>query len=52
MIASEILHTFVGCIGLVLVSPLTTFISSFMYRPAAKGKQTSKAVANALTVNK
>ena len=32
MIASEILHTSVGCIGLVLVSPLTTLISSFMYR--------------------
>lgn len=31
MIASEILHTFVGCIGLVLVSPLTTMICGFMY---------------------
>lgn len=31
MIASEILHTFVGCIGLVLVSPLTSFICGFIY---------------------
>lgn len=29
-ISAEILHTFVGCIGLVLVSPLTSLISSFM----------------------
>lgn len=31
MIASEILHTFVGCIGLVLVSPLTSLICGFIY---------------------
>lgn len=30
-IGAEILHTFVGCIGLVLVSPLTSFISVFMF---------------------
>lgn len=30
-IAAEILHTFVGCIGLVLVSPLTSFISGVMF---------------------
>lgn len=30
-IAAEILHTFVGCIGLVLVSPLTSLICGFMY---------------------
>ncbi|WP_092591111.1 YibE/F family protein [Acidaminobacter hydrogenoformans] len=30
-IASEILHTFVGCIGLVMVSPLTSMICSLMY---------------------
>jgi uncharacterized membrane protein len=43
MIASEILHTFVGCIGLVLVSPLTSVICGFAYkrekdnsRPAVK----------------
>lgn len=30
LISAEILHTFVGCIGLVLVSPLTALISSFM----------------------
>ncbi len=35
MIASEILHTFVGCIGLVLVSPLTTLICGFLYQPIA-----------------
>ncbi|HAX74179.1 MAG TPA: hypothetical protein DCY20_11700 [Firmicutes bacterium] len=31
-ISSEILHTFVGCIGLVLVSPLTSFICSLAYK--------------------
>lgn len=30
-IAAEILHTFVGCIGLVLVSPLTSAISTLLY---------------------
>lgn len=30
-ISSEILHTFVGCIGLVLVSPLTSIICGMMY---------------------
>lgn len=30
-IAAEILHTFVGCIGLVLISPLTSIISGFIY---------------------
>ena len=39
MIAAEILHTFVGCIGLVLVSPLTTIISAFMYQPRPKRKR-------------
>jgi uncharacterized membrane protein len=32
MIASEILHTFVGCFGLVLVSPLTSLICGFAYK--------------------
>lgn len=32
MIASEILHTFIGCIGLVLVSPLTSFICGMFFR--------------------
>jgi Predicted multitransmembrane protein len=36
MIASEILHTFVGCIGLVLVSPLTSVICGFAYRGASE----------------
>lgn len=31
-IAAEILHTFVGCIGLVLVSPLTSVICGFLYK--------------------
>lgn len=30
-ISAEILHTFVGCIGLVFVSPLTSLICGFMY---------------------
>ena len=30
-ISSEILHTFVGCIGLVIVSPLTSIICSYVY---------------------
>lgn len=30
-IAAEILHTFVGCLGLVLVSPLTSLICGLMY---------------------
>ena len=36
MIASEILHTFVGCIGLVLVSPLTSVISGFILRRSSE----------------
>ncbi|MEL7567473.1 MAG: YibE/F family protein [Dehalobacterium sp.] len=32
MISSEILHTFVGCIGLVLVSPLTSVICGLAYK--------------------
>ena len=39
MIAAEILHTFVGCIGLVLVSPLTSVICSFSY---TKNKEEKK----------
>lgn len=31
-IAAEILHTFVGCMGLVLVSPLTSVICGFTYK--------------------
>ncbi|WP_313165450.1 YibE/F family protein [Sedimentibacter sp.] len=30
-IAAEILHTFVGCLGLVLVSPMTSVISGFIF---------------------
>ena len=32
-VSSEILHTFVGCIGLVLVSPLTAIICGIVYCP-------------------
>ena len=31
-ISSEVLHTFVGCIGLVFVCPLTSVICAFMYQ--------------------
>ncbi|RDY27036.1 YibE/F family protein [Romboutsia weinsteinii] len=31
-ISSEILHTFVGCTGLVIVSPLTAIICSYVYK--------------------
>ena len=32
LMASEILQTFVGCLGLVIVSPLTAVICSYMYK--------------------
>ena len=32
-VSAEILHTFVGCIGLVLVSPLTAIICGIVYCP-------------------
>ena len=51
MIASEILHTFVGCIGLVLVSPLTTLISTLMYQPNTKRKLVSHKNINISTGN-
>ncbi|WFA08354.1 YibE/F family protein [Tissierella sp. Yu-01] len=35
-IAAEILHTFVGCIGLVLVSPLTSLICGFIFERSNK----------------
>jgi len=34
-ISAEILHTFVGCIGLVLVSPLTSIICGVLYKKNA-----------------
>ncbi len=37
-VASEILHTFVGCIGLVLVSPATSILSAFILVRKDKGK--------------
>lgn len=37
-IAAEILHTFVGCLGLVLVSPLTSGICGFMYIKSNEAK--------------
>ncbi len=36
MIAAEVLHTFVGCIGLVMVSPLTSVICGFVYKRDAQ----------------
>ncbi len=35
-IAAEILHTFVGCIGLVFVSPLTSLICGLLYEKTKK----------------
>ncbi len=37
--AAELLHTFVGCIGLVLVSPATSLFSAFLYSAKAGGKK-------------
>ncbi|TJX13587.1 YibE/F family protein [Tissierella creatinini] len=42
-IAAEILHTFVGCIGLVLVSPLTSLICGLMYEKDKNGVNVSEA---------
>jgi uncharacterized membrane protein len=36
-VAAEILHTLVGCIALVLVAPITTLCSAFLFIP--KGKE-------------
>ncbi|MHC1772773.1 MAG: YibE/F family protein [Flexilinea sp.] len=44
-IAAEILHTFVGCIGLVLVSPLTSLICGLMF------ERTKKASEKRLMIN-
>ncbi len=42
MVASEVIHTLVGSIGLVLAVPLTTFIAALMFRgdklPISKGE--------------
>lgn len=35
-IAAEILHTFIGCIGLVFVSPLTSLICGLLYEKTKK----------------
>ncbi len=42
MIVAEVLHTFVGCIGLVLVSPLTALICGMVYTKSAKNESTVK----------
>ena len=42
-ISAEILHTFIGCIGLVLVSPLTSIICGFIYCPSKNIKPIKKA---------
>lgn len=39
-IAAEILHTFVGCIGLVLVSPLTSIICGFIFETRTNDEET------------
>ncbi len=44
MIAAELLHTFVGCIGLVLVCPFTSFICSLAYTRAQKSVPAPDAV--------
>ncbi|MBN2239979.1 MAG: YibE/F family protein [Dehalococcoidales bacterium] len=41
-IAAEVLHTFVGCIGLVLVSPATSLISAFLYTVRKRTKRTAE----------
>lgn len=46
MIASEILHTLVGCIGLVLVSPLTSFICGFIYIRKKKSSVCTEGARN------
>ena len=38
-ISAEILHTFIGCMGLVLVSPLTALICGVFYCPISRKKQ-------------
>lgn len=48
MIAAELLHTFVGCIGLVLVCPLTSFICSLAYTRAQKSAPAPDARLQAL----
>jgi uncharacterized membrane protein len=35
-IAAEIVHTFVGCLGLVLVSPMTSIISGIIFEKGRK----------------
>ena len=42
MFSSEILHTFVGCIGLVFVSPLTSLICGLVYTTGAPVKEKEK----------
>ncbi len=44
MIASEILHTFVGCIGLVLVSPLTSVVCGLAYNRQKNAIESQEAI--------
>lgn len=44
MVAAEILHTFVGCIGLVLVCPCTALISSILFTHKTKAVQAIAAI--------
>lgn len=41
-IASEVLHTFVGCIGLVLVSPLTSVICGVIFKGSKEQANSNK----------
>ncbi|MDI9469587.1 MAG: YibE/F family protein [Bacillota bacterium] len=43
-IAAEILSTFVGCIGIVLVSPLTSLVSAFLFTRGRHGSSQAKKV--------
>lgn len=42
--ASEVLHTLIGCLGLVIVSPLTTLICSIVYTGGRMSKENSLKV--------
>ncbi|AEV29750.1 putative multitransmembrane protein [Sphaerochaeta pleomorpha str. Grapes] len=52
-IAAEILHTFVGCIGLVLVSPLTSLVCGWLYikKPALSQERAGGVSSTRETVN-
>jgi uncharacterized membrane protein len=51
-IAAEILHTFVGCIGLVLVSPFTSIVCGFIYRKETDNIITKAQVESGVRIEK